>query len=114
MLDAKRLGEDPILSTSRVPPVRLAQTKLGVSNCRGKFLSKTEAFKEWSRVVRTLRLEQEVGPTLWDTAARAFTRSEDIEGKGEKTVFEVRVEEADYFFNGLSLFVNTVVINECF
>lgn len=103
-MDAKRLGEDPILKTSRVWPVELAQTKLEASDCREKFLHKTDAFNEWSRVEWTLKLGKEVEPTIWDTVSRAFKRNEDNERKGEKAVFDVRVELVDYFFQCFILF----------
>lgn len=86
MLAARRSGQNPIQQASLTCLVRHDEARLEVNTTGVKFLHRTDAIEEWSRVVQGLSLEREV-------------RSN--EGDSEHVVFEVRGERG----NNLELLV---------
>ena len=64
MLNAKQSGKDILQQISRVGAVEQNQGKLRKITDGVKFVQRTEAKDDWSRVVETLNLENEVGPSI--------------------------------------------------
>ena len=94
MLDAMRSGKDPILQASRVGTVEQDQRNAETVKAGVKFLHRTKAIDEWRQVVRTLKLEKEVGSTI---LGRAIRKLIGIKSSREKVVFEVRGELICFF-----------------
>lgn len=97
MLEAKRLGKDPILEASRVGTFEQDHNETRETTADGvKFLHRVDAIDEWLRLVQTLNLKNEIGSTAWDVVLRPFTGGKHDEQKG-KDVFEVCTEQNSAF-----------------
>lgn len=80
MLDAKRLGKDPVMLASLVGAVDQDQGNVGTTSTRYQFLRRADAINEWYQVVRTLERKERVESGMFKSCCA-------------KTVFEVRGEQ---------------------
>lgn len=86
VLEAKRSGSDPHSEASRVGAAqKKAPTAPETCGTAVKFLCWKDGVSEWNRVVRALKLEREIGVTLWDRVSQA-TR---FGSKKAEAVFQV-------------------------
>lgn len=79
MLDANRSGSRSILEASRLEPVeedrQIAEeipAGAGTTGAGQKFLLREDAMDKWTEVVMTLKLEEEMGLTVWDCITSAL------------------------------------------
>lgn len=91
VLEAKRSGNDPVSEASRIGAgagkFLAAPGRPGVGS---RFLRWEDCLREWERVVRALKLEEEIGVTLRDQFSRAINMGGEAGRAGkEEAVFKV-------------------------
>ncbi|CAM9987115.1 unnamed protein product [Ectocarpus sp. 6 AP-2014] len=123
-LEAKRSGNDPVSAASRisadagntgVPLAGLAAPD--TSGVKVKFLRWNDGVREWGQVVRALKLEGEIGMTMWDRFMRLLRIGSLIRRiEKEEVVFKsavgLLVREGTILSSGDVLYVEPTWINE--